>query len=315
MITEYGSRFSLTHDGARLWWSRFGTEGGVPIVLCDGVGCDGFIWKFLAPHLAQRHPILRFHYRGHGQSGLAFDPESMGVEIFADDLAMLMDEAGMKEAVVFGHSMGVQVQLEFQRRHPAKVRGLVTLCGSYGHVLDTFHNDTMVKRLLPRAKALVEKFPGVAQTLWSAAIPTELGLVIARYVESKPWLLAREDMWPYLQHMAKLDPRVFLRSLAAASEHTAWEHLPDIHVPTLVVAGQADTFTPAWVSERMADAIPNAELLVMRAATHTAPLEMPELLALRVDKFLKDHFAAPASLPGPVAAAATATEARPAAAG
>ena len=57
MITEYGSRFSLTHDGAKLWWSRFGTEGGVPIVLCDGVGCDGFIWKFLAPHLAQRHRV------------------------------------------------------------------------------------------------------------------------------------------------------------------------------------------------------------------------------------------------------------------
>ena len=39
-------------------------------VLCDGLGCDGFVWKYLQPYLQQSHRVLRWHYRGHGRSGL-----------------------------------------------------------------------------------------------------------------------------------------------------------------------------------------------------------------------------------------------------
>jgi pimeloyl-ACP methyl ester carboxylesterase len=79
--------------------------------------------------------------------------------------------------------------------------------------------------------------------------------------------------------------------LKNASEHTAYDHLPLVKVPTLIVAGTEDTFTPYWLSEEMHARIAGSELLTVPGGTHVAPIEHPELIALRLEKFL-------AALPG-----------------
>jgi len=55
------------------------------------------------------------------------------------------------------------------------------------------------------------------------------------------------------------------------------------------VAGQRDRFTPVPVARRMAETIPHAELYLIPAATHYCALEFPELLNLRIDKFLHER--------------------------
>ena len=60
-------------DGASLYYQVQG-EGEPGMVLCDGLGCDGFAWKYLTPYLEQRYRVLRWHYRGHGRSGLPREP-------------------------------------------------------------------------------------------------------------------------------------------------------------------------------------------------------------------------------------------------
>ncbi len=71
--------------------------------------------------------------------------------------------------------------------------------------------------------------------------------------------------------------------------HTAWDHLPHVDVPTLIIAGERDKFTPAWLSRKMAEHIPGAELMLVPLGTHTAPLEYRELVELRVERFLRDR--------------------------
>jgi pimeloyl-ACP methyl ester carboxylesterase len=88
-----------------------------------------------------------------------------------------------------------------------------------------------------------------------------------------------------------MDPIHFLHTLESAANHTAWEHLPRIDVPTLIVAADHDSFTPMWLSERMHRAIPGSEMLVVRSGTHTAVIEMPELIALRIERFIKERIA------------------------
>jgi len=57
-----------------------------------------------------------------------------------------------------------------------------------------------------------------------------------------------------------------------------------------VVAGELDTWTPMWLSVKMHAAVPGSEMLVLPAGSHVGPIEHPELLALRVERFLDDHF-------------------------
>ncbi len=285
MLRAYGSRYTTTPDGAELWFATLG-EGELTCILCDGLGCDGFAWKYLAPALAKQHRVLRFHYRGHGKSSMPRDPTRLGVGFAADDLAQVMNEAGVEKGVLFGHSMGVQVTLEMHRRHPERVSGLVPICGSYGNPLDTFHDETFLRRVFPYIHQLVDRFPTAARRLTHWALSTELAVRIALEVELNKELVRRADVLPYFQHLAKMDPTVFVKTLESQAEHTGWDHLPDIDVPTRVIGGDRDTFTPLWLSRRMADAIPGSEMMIVPGGSHTAPLEQPTMVNERLHRFL-----------------------------
>ncbi|NTX08201.1 alpha/beta hydrolase [Myxococcus sp. CA051A] len=283
-------------DGAELYYQVTG-DGEPGVVLCDGLGCDGFAWKYLAPYLSRRHRVLRWHYRGHGRSGIPEDRERIGMLYTCDDLQRVMDAAGMERAVLFGHSMGVQVALEFHRRYASRVQGLVLLCGSYGNPLDTFHDSTVLKKMFPTLRRVVERFPEQSARLIHAALRTELAVQLAISLEMNRERIARNDLAPYFEHLARMDPVVFVRTLDSLSEHSAWDHLLHVDVPSLVVAGERDKFTPGWLSRKMAARIPDAELVLIPDGTHTAPLEAPGLVEVRIERFLRERLGMP-STPG-----------------
>jgi pimeloyl-ACP methyl ester carboxylesterase len=278
-------------DHTPLWYSLGGAALGerAPVVLCDGIGCDGYAWRYLAPHLAARYPVLHWNYRGHGQSGSPRDPEAVTIPHLADDLAGILDHAGIEKAVLVGHSMGVQVILEAYRRHPSRVLGLVPICGSYGRPLATFHDTGVATSVVPLLRELVLRFPKEAQAVWSKVTPSRFALTFALLTELNRRLVSEGDFFPYLQHLANIDVTCFFRMLRYCGEHTARDLLPQIGVPALVVAGAKDSFTPGWLGREMARRIPGAELLLIPWGTHTAPIEVPELLNLRVEKFLRER--------------------------
>lgn len=294
-------------DGASLYFQVRG-DGEPGMVLCDGLGCDGFVWKYLQAELRQHHRVLRWHYRGHGKSGLPRDRDRIGMLHTCEDLARIMDAAQMEKAVIFGHSMGTQVALEFHRRFSERVVGLVLLCGSYGNPLDTFHDRNLLRKLLPSIRTLVERYPRAAAAVSRVGLSTDLAVEYALLVEANSDLMKREDLIPYFDHLAKMDPVVFVHTLDSIAEHTVWDHLPHVNVPTLVVGGERDSFTPVWLSRRMVDAIPGAEFMIVPGGTHTAPLEQPRLVNERVHRFLRARIlqpaAAPADRPGRRSAAA-----------
>ena len=264
----------------------------MPVVFTDGIGCDGYVWKYLEGELAEEHKVVHWHYRGHGNSGSPRDPERVSIADNADDLATVMDAAAVERATLFGHSMGVQVCLEMIRRHPDRVGGLVLLCGSYGTPLRTFKGKRTLEDLLPAVRFAVHRIPRIVTAFWKNILPTDLAYQIATSVELNGALIRREDFFPYLEHMARVDVRLFLDMLAAAGRHTARELLEGIDVPTLVIAGSRDTFTPMSLSEEMAHAIPNAELHVVTDGSHTAPIEKPREVNDRVVRFLDERFPA-----------------------
>lgn len=288
--------FTAGPDGTRLFWGLRGpVESGsattAPTVfLNDGIGCDGFAWKYLQPYLADRHRVIHWHYRAHGRSGLPVDRARIDVPAHARDLLALMDAHEVDEAILFGHSMGTQLALEAYRLAPERVSGLVLVCGSYGRVTSTFHGSDMLRQVLPGLLETVDKRRGLARALWGR-MPVKLAFRLARMAKEVDGLAIREeDFRPYLEHVASMDPAIFLAMLRHAGEHTAEDILELIEVPTLVIAAERDTFTPALLATQMAESISEAELYVLRGASHAAPVEQPVAIQLRVDKFFQDRF-------------------------
>jgi pimeloyl-ACP methyl ester carboxylesterase len=254
--------------------------------LCDGIGCDGYVWRYLKPDLEPRfglHP----HYRGHGRTAPPRDPQRVTIEDLADDVACVLDDALVDRAVLVGHSMGVQVALETYRRHADRVAGLVLVCGAPSHPLKTFRGSAALEELLPTIQRWIHRVPGVINRISRLVLPTRLAYEVASRLEIRRELVEPADFMPYLEGMARIDTRLFVAMLSAAGQHSADDLLPTITCPSLVVAGGRDGFTPPERSRAMAEAIPGAELLEIPNASHTAPIERPHLVDTTIQEFLR----------------------------
>ena len=271
-------------DGTRLYVRRRKGPEGVAALLCDGIACDGFIWKYLWDDLAAHASVAHFHYRGHGRSARPADPERIDVNAHASDADAVRRALGDPNVVLFGHSFGTQVALEAYRLRPEKVRALVFLCGSFGRVTYTFKNTDLLANVLPNLLAFVGKHPLVGRALWSH-MPLKAAMRVAELTGDIDLSRVKpEDVAPYFSHVSGLDLGMFLKMLRSAGEHSAEDLLPNVKVPVLVVAGEHDSFTPPAVSRAMAEAIPGAELALLPAGSHLLPLERrEELLAIILD--------------------------------
>lgn len=269
------------------------------MLLCDGIGCDGYVWRYLKHDLGTRFAVHP-HYRGHGRTAAPRDASRVTIEDLADDVACVLDDALLDRAVLIGHSMGVQVALEAYRRHPSRVAGLVLLCGAPSHPLKTFRGSAKLEELLPTIQKWVHRVPGVINRLSRALLPTRLAYEVASRLEIRRELVEPADFMPYLEGMARIDSRLFLAMLTSAGQHSADELLPLVKVPTLVVAGSRDGFTPPERSRAMAQAIPAAELLEIPNGSHTAPIEQPHLVDWTIRDFLTRRIDAGADVSDPI---------------
>jgi pimeloyl-ACP methyl ester carboxylesterase len=277
--------FVDAEDGTRLFVEELG-DGEPAIVLTDGIGCDGFAWRYLAPRLARRHRVIHWHFRGHGRSGPPVDRERLSIEDLARDLHRVCAAQGVTRPVIAAHSMGVQVALEFTRQNPGDVSALLLMCGSFGRITTTFHGTDLLDQVLPSLVRGCKMFPGVARAMWGR-VPAALAFRVAcagRELDGER--IREEDFQRYWDHAALMDPDVFLRMLQYAGAHDAAGFLPDVDAPTLVVAAERDTFTPMELADEMARTIPDAELEVIDEASHAAPVEQPDRIADRVEEFL-----------------------------
>ncbi|HND09419.1 MAG TPA: alpha/beta hydrolase [Pseudomonadota bacterium] len=282
------SGFAISRDGAAIFFEVLGQPHPAPtLVLCDGLGCDGYVWKYLQWALADKWRIVHLHYRGHGQTPLPKGFGQVSIADFATDVLAVMDASETERAVICGHSLGVQVCLEVYRQGRERTDGLVLICGSYRNPLSTFKGKETLGDVLPILQAAVSRVPRLVGAFWKRLLPLDLSYQIARRFELNGELVHREDFAPYLDALSRMDPRMFVATMAAAGQHDAQDVLPQISVPTLLVTARHDTFTPMKLSEEMREKIPGSELHVVEAGTHTAPIERPSEVSQVVRSFLE----------------------------
>ncbi|MCB9678410.1 MAG: alpha/beta hydrolase [Alphaproteobacteria bacterium] len=283
--------FAPTDDGQQLYWRTVGS--GPPMICCNGVGVSTFFYKYIAAHFSDRFTVVLWDYRGHGRSTSPDDPATADLTIArcAKDLEAVRASIGITEpAVLFGHSMGCQVILEYTRMFPANVCALVPMLGTFARPLDTFMDSPYslpIFRLIKKLADLGGK-SGTRALLPLYANPLAFrvggltGMVDKYYAPP-------EDIGKYMEHLVHMDPRIFLRMVELMADHDMEDYLPDVPVPTLVIAAENDIFTPLHRSRVMAERIPGAELMVLAEASHAAIVEHPETINRRVDRFLAEH--------------------------
>jgi pimeloyl-ACP methyl ester carboxylesterase len=283
---------AIAGDGTPLAFASGGPEGARAILCCNGLGVSTFFWDYVGAHFSKDHHVVIWDYRGHGASGRPRDPSTITMGTIADDVARVMDANRVDRAIVLGHSLGCQVLFEFYRLFADRVLGLVPMLGAFGKPADTFLSPRVGPKFYEAAYAVGSRIPDVINTFAQVTLRSRLAWPFARVTGLvHPDLAKKSDMEPYLDHLARLDFRVFFEMARAAQDHDASDLLGDIEAPVLVVAGERDLFTPHHLSLAMSQRIPNAELLEIPRGSHAALIEQPELINLRMEKFIRDRIA------------------------
>jgi pimeloyl-ACP methyl ester carboxylesterase len=262
-------------------------EGGLALLACNGIGLSTFFWRPLAEHFAAAGcTFVTWDYPGHGRSPVPEQLEDLSVAACARAALSVLDALGIQKAVLIGHSMGAQVILEAFRQDRRRALALVPMLGASGKLLE----GLPLSRLFPLLLRLGGSNPKGAEALLRTALrmPGLWQLMRALRVVH-PDLTPRESFEPWFEHFRNLDLRVWFALARDLLTQDASDLLPTIDVPVLVVGGEHDLFAPVARSREMSARIPGAELLVLREGSHAAMVEQPELVALRLEKFLRSH--------------------------
>lgn len=205
-------------------------------------------WRVVAPDL-----------RGYGTSDVT--PGVVTLDAFADDLAGLLDALGVDAAVVVGLSMGGQIAMEFARRHPARLRGLV-LAATFAR-LDS--DEVRAQRIATADRVERDGLAGLADE------------VLARMLA--PSSCATQPTLAATVHgmMRAAPPAGAAAALRGRARRSAYDAvLAAACVPALVVAGDEDVFTTRADVDRMATSLADAEVVWMPGVGHLPNLEAPQ---------------------------------------
>ena len=280
-------------DGTHIAY-EVGGQGERWLVVANGYGGSFWAWQEMFAVLAPRYRLLIWDYRGFYNSGTPADSSKLRIEDNCRDLDCILEAEGVERHVLAGWSVGVQVALEQYRRNPAGIEALVLINGSHGRVLHRSGDGLVAGRVMPH---LVGPWSRLA-TLAGPRALAPLQLLVRTPVWVKLFgLLGLVDGTPdsihtALQAVLTLDWGVYLQMAKLADEHDTEELLPTVSVPTLVTAGSRDAITPPRIGKHVVSRIPGAVYFEIPGATHYAIMEHPQLMANRVDAFIRGNLPA-----------------------
>ena len=267
------------------------TQGeGIPLVFCYGVVCNTAQWKYQIKHFKKNYQIILFDYRGHNRSKSPKNPENLTIEGCAKDLKAVLDKLNISKAILLGHSMGVNVIFQFAALYPERVMGLVSICGTTFNPFKSMFNTDLSVAGFEFLKLTYLKFPDQFPKLWKKTIPSPLSRMLTGLLGFNYQLTKSQDVKNYLDGVAKQPAETFFYFLQEMSRYQGEEILKKIKAPTLIIGGKKDLITPIKNQYAMYRKLrPLAQFLKVPQGSHCAHMDMPELVNLRIEKFLRDQ--------------------------
>ena len=287
IISDAHGDVIASFDGTLLATNRTGEDGGVPLLVVNGVGANRAIWARALVDVERDRPLVTWDHRGLLGSGApATDRLDAGAQ--SEDGIAVADHYGIEGFVLLSWSNGSRIALEIAARYPERVKGLIAVNGGFGHPFGRLLRHLEVASIFPSIAGVAKHFGSTLQAPLRAltARPELIGLI-----RQSGFVGATADgplLVDLLRGLATCDLKTFLASYEAIAGDPAPELAARLEAPALLVAGDKDSFTPLSMVIEMHAAMRDARLEVYEKATHYLPLEYPAKLSDDIRTFLKE---------------------------
>ena len=228
--------------------------------LQHGVGRSTKYWYHWVPALARQYHVIRRDMRGHGQSADPGPDHQWSLDELVTDMHDFMDALGLEQVHYLGESIGGILGVLFATRYPERLKSL-TICNS----------PTTIRSA--GAKALSDDQGNVQNILetegaagWGRLM-IERKIISAHSPEHQAWVLKE---WEKTQtHVLQ----GITKTLDGADTATL---LPQVKVPTLVLAPANSPITPLTDQLSMRTGIPNAQIAIVEGPGHEIYVDRAE---------------------------------------
>jgi 3-oxoadipate enol-lactonase len=258
-----------TSDGCPIAYAlRGGAKTDAPrLALVHSLALDQCVWDGVVEKLSGEAALLTYDCRGHGRSGRPH--MAYTAELFARDLAELMDHVGWKKAAVAGASMGGCVAQAFGGLYPERTAalGLIDTTAWYG--------PDAPKQFRERAAAAKAKgMGGLIDFQLSRWFSDGFRNARGARVDAAINVFLANDFECYAATCALLGD-ADLRRYASAFK-----------MPVAIIVGEEDYATPVAMAKTLHEAIPHSTLAILRGVRHLTPIECPGEIADRLRELL-----------------------------
>ncbi|KQT04785.1 MULTISPECIES: proline iminopeptidase-family hydrolase [unclassified Rhizobium] len=295
-VTQYSIPFLSYTTWVRVTTPRSGKCVRPPLIVLHGG--PGIPHDYCLPMVAlcdDQRAVIHYDQIGCGRSSRLPDApaEFWTVELFVDELRNLVDHLGLMGGYhLLGQSWGGMLGPEYVLRHPERVLSMILADSPASMPLWATGTEQLLSQLPADVQATIRQHEA-AGTTDSEAYQQAAAKFYQRHVcRVHPYPDVLENSFARLAE----DPTVY-HTMVGPSEFSSvgtlrnWsvvERLPQIAVPSLVLAGEFDEATPiSW--EPFVRHIPSVEHHVFRGASHTPHLETPVEFFQVVSDFLKKH--------------------------
>lgn len=217
------------------------------------------VWEELMPLLTPHFRVVAMDIPGHGISEVKGDIHTM--EFVADVAHDVLDQLGIGQCVLVGHSMGGYAALEFVRKYPDRLQGLVMLHS-------TPNADSDIKRENRQREIdliLAGKKDSIAQIAPAAGFAADNRVKFAEaisHLSDQITLTEDEGIIALLRGMSQ---RVDMNDMLA-----------DCQVPQLFIFGRKDDYIPSDVAQKVIERQPQAKVVWLEQSGHMGLIEEPE---------------------------------------
>jgi 3-oxoadipate enol-lactonase len=248
---------------------------GEPLVLIPYLAADCACYAFQIADYSKHYTCISVDLRGTGESDKPVGVYS--TEMFADDVAALMQAIGLEQAHIFGLSLGAATGIWLAAKYPDRIKSLSL--HSAWHKTDPYIK-TVVQGWQVMAKAMNSVPEMVIQGIFPWCFTPEL------YVQKPDYIQALSD---FVRGRPTQPVEAFIQESDAVMTHDAVAQLGKIRAPTQITFGRHDMVASTRFAEPLKNGIENSELYIFEDCSHAPLYENVPAFNERTLAFLNKH--------------------------
>jgi pimeloyl-ACP methyl ester carboxylesterase len=258
-------------------------SGPRTLILIHGLAANAGFWRYNIPELARHHRVIAVDLPGFGRS------EKDGrfpytLSFYTHTISRLIDELGLEDVTLVGHSMGGQISMLLALQRPDQVRRLALVAPAGFEEFDRGEGEWLRNAFTIRS---IRQVP-------EDGIRRNLSLNFYDWSDAWEWMVeerARLAKAPDFDQFAY----AVVRSVGAMLDEPTTPHLGRIRQPTLIVYGRFDHLIPnpylhpgraRDVFRAGAEAIPDARLVEIDGAGHMVIIEAADQVNRAILEFV-----------------------------